>query len=388
MERDSRPVIAHAINPFLFLTGSWIHAQLRMSGDFRHLVLCQKRENAGLFPHEPVREALSSMGPAARAWNSFSARWLGRYPLDPYRRWVLEEGGILLHGHFGWEGCRILPLARATGLPLVTTMYGLDVSREVRRPHWRRRYVRLFREGMRFFVEGSHMARVLAEAGCPRDKIRVVPLGIDLERITFRPRKAAPGEPVRILFSGSFREKKGADDAVEAFARVAARFPAARLVLLGDGERRADVEAAIERHGCGGAVELRGYVGYPEYVAELGRAHILIAPSRTAADGDTEGGAPVTVIEAQAAGLPVVSTTHCDIPEVTVPGESALLAPERDVTAIAANLEALLADPGAWGRRGASGRRHIEERHDARKQAARMAAEYRDVLAECRKEVP
>lgn len=228
------------------------------------------------------------------------------------------------------------------------------------------------------------MAARLAEAGCPRERIRVTPLGIDLDRVPFRERRLSQGEAPRILFSGSFREKKGAPDAVAAFARVLPRFPSARLVMLGDGPERALVEAAVAREGCAASVELRGYVGYTEFVSELQRAHLLIAPSRTARDGDTEGGAPVTVIEAQAAGLPVISTTHCDIPEVTVPGESALLTPERDTVALAESLDRLLSDPGSWPARGRAGRRHVEARHDARRQAERMAAEYRELIADCK----
>lgn len=377
---DSLRAVAHLIDPYLFLTGSWIHTQLERNRDFRHLVLCQRTENLDLFPHEPVRAALESAGPAARAWRRLVVRVRGTYPVEPYRRWIAEEGAVLLHAHFGWEGCRALRLRERTGLPLATSFYGLDASREVRRPHWRRRYRALFRSGERFFVEGSHMAARLVEAGAPRESVRVVPLGIDLERIPFRPRGLAPGEAPRILFSGSLREKKGAPDAVAAFARVRTSHPDARLVILGDGDRRREVEEAIAGGGCAEAVDLRGYVGYGEYIEELGRAHLLIAPSRTAADGDTEGGAPMTIIEAQAAGLPVVSTTHCDIPEVTVPGASALLAPEGDVEALARNLRALLEDPASWSRRGEAGRRHVEARHDAGRQAARMAEEYRLLL--------
>ena len=345
--RDA-PAVAHLIDPYLFVTGSWIHTQLVLNRGFRHIVLCQRTENLDLFPHEPVMAAAEASGPAGRLWSGISRRYLGRTPVEPYRRWAREAGAVLLHAHFGWEGCRACRFRRAMKLPLATTFYGLDVSREVRRPHWRGRYRALFPKVTGFFVEGSHMGRRLAEAGCPPDRIRVMPLGIDLERVPFRARTLASGEAPRVLFSGSFREKKGAPDAVAAFAQVVPAFPKAKLVMLGDGPGRGDVEAAIARGGCAASVELRGYVGYAEFVAELGAAHVLIAPSRTAGDGDTEGGAPVTVLEAQAAGLPVVSTTHCDIPEVTVPGESALLSPERDVPALAENLGRLLAtrDPG------------------------------------------
>jgi colanic acid/amylovoran biosynthesis glycosyltransferase len=103
---------------------------------------------------------------------------------------------------------------------------------------------------------------------------------------------------------------------------------------------------------------------------------IFIQPSVTAADGDTEGGAPTTLLEAQALGVPVVATYHADIPHVVAPGESALLAPERDSEALAACLMKLLDAPERWSAMGRAGRRFIEEHHDAPSQVARLEELY------------
>ena len=78
--------------------------------------------------------------------------------------------------------------------------------------------------------------------------------------------------------------------------------------------------------------------------------------------GDTEGGAPVGVIEASATGMPVVASFHADIPEVVRHGESGWLAPERDVEALAAHLVGLIEHPESWPAMGERGRRHIEGR--------------------------
>ena len=87
-------------------------------------------------------------------------------------------------------------------------------------------------------------------------------------------------------------------------------------------------------------------------------------PSITAQNGDTEGGAPVAILEAQATGLPVISSYHADIPEVVVDGKSALLAPEKDVETLAKHLEYLVEHPDVWGRMGQAGREHVEEEYD------------------------
>ena len=73
-------------------------------------------------------------------------------------------------------------------------------------------------------------------------------------------------------------------------------------------------------------------------------------------DGETEGGAPVTLIEMSAYGMPVVSTLHCDIPEVILDNRSGFLVPERDADALAERLEFLIAHPQKWEGIGKAGR--------------------------------
>jgi len=107
-------------------------------------------------------------------------------------------------------------------------------------------------------------------------------------------------------------------------------------------------------------VYLLGYQSHYVFVEELGKAHIYIQPSVTAQNGDSEGGAPTTLLEAQAAGVPVLSTYHADIPEVVVDGKSGFLVPERDSNALAERLEYLIAHPEEWSTMGREGRRHVE----------------------------
>jgi colanic acid/amylovoran biosynthesis glycosyltransferase len=143
---------------------------------------------------------------------------------------------------------------------------------------------------------------------------------------------------------------------------------------------RPQIEERAGRGDLQGRVDLLGYRPYPEYLEELSRANFLLAPSVTARDGDSEGGAPVCLLEAQAMGVPVVATTHCDIPEVTRPDESALLAPERDVPELARKLDALLRDSSRWPAMGRAGRAHVEAEFDIRSQVRKMEALYRELL--------
>jgi colanic acid/amylovoran biosynthesis glycosyltransferase len=374
------PLAAHLVTPYLFSTGSWIHAQILHNPRYAAAVMTQGVENLDTFPFEPIHDLSVGRGPLGAAAFAFSKYLLGRFPAGPYRAICRREGVAVLHAHQGWEGARTVHLKRGLGVPFVTSFYGRDATVLPRKAYWRMLYRKLFREGDLFLAEGTHMAGTLAEIGAPTDRIRVIHLGVDLERIPFGERRPAADGKIVGLIAASFREKKGIPYALEAMARVAPRWPGLVLRIIGDGPMRSEIETRVSRSDLAGRVELLGSRDFGAYLNELRNAHFLMAPSVTAADGDTEGGAPVCLLDAQASGLPILATTHCDIPEATVPGKSALLSPERDVDGMAGHLEHLLAHPQEWPAMGRAGRAHTEAEYDIRRQGERMAAIYDALL--------
>lgn len=372
--------IAHLITPYLFRTGSWIHSQLTHNNEFRPIVVTQQTENPAAFPFSPIFDLAPRSAGAARPWFLFSKFVLGRFPAAPYREIFAREGVRLAHAHLGWEGARTAHLARHPRLPFVVSFYGLDAGPTPRRAYWRPLYKRLFATADRVLAEGPHMGRVLAEIGAPEDRVRVIHLGIPLQEFPFAERLDPGDDPVVGLIAASFRQKKGIIYALEAVARLAPKHPRLRLRIVGDGPLHAEILARTQAPDLAGRVALLGYQPYEVYKRELTRAHFLMAPSITADDGDTEGGAPVCLLEAQATGLPVVASTHCDIPEVTRPGHSALLAPERDVGSLAACLDDLLSHPQRWPEMGRAGRAYMEAEFDIDRQVVRMNEVYRELL--------
>jgi colanic acid/amylovoran biosynthesis glycosyltransferase len=373
---DTRPAVGHLVTPYLFVTGSWIHAQLSHNPRYRAVVMAQATENLDVFPHEPVYDFGHGRSSMSKAAFLFEKYFQGRFPAKPYKTAAATEGVVLLHAHQGWEGARTVHLGKALNIPIITSFYGRDATMLPRKAYWRALYKRLFRDGNLFLAEGPHMGRTLESIGCPPEKIRVVHLGVDLGRIPFTERRPDPTANVTGLIAASFREKKGIVYALEALARVAPQRPNLKLRIIGDGPLRPEIEHRSMQPDLAGRVDLLGYRDFPAYLEELATAHFLMAPSVTAADGDTEGGAPVCLLDAQASGLPILATTHCDIPEVTVPGRSALLAPERDAAALAENLERLLSHPEKWPAMGRAGRAHVEAEFDVRRQGERMGELY------------
>jgi colanic acid/amylovoran biosynthesis glycosyltransferase len=136
----------------------------------------------------------------------------------------------------------------------------------------------------------------------------------------------------------------------------------------------------VDSLGIGASVRFRGPLAGPAVASAMDRADIFILPSIVASDGDEEG-TPTVLLEAAACGLPVLSTLHGGIPEIVEHGVTGLLAPERDVEALAAGLRTLASDAALRRRLGEAARRRAEARFDIRSVAAGLEEIYDDAVA-------
>ncbi|WP_207648154.1 glycosyltransferase [Desulfotruncus arcticus] len=292
----------------------------------------------------------------------------------------------VLHSHFGHTGWKNMVAARRAGLRHLVTFYGFDVNHlPTIDPRWRERYNTLFMHVDYILCEGSHMAKCIKEMGCPEHKVLVHHLGVRADEISFKPRAWSPGEPLRVLIAASFREKKGIPYALEALGRLQHDVPL-QITVIGDaGSKPASlvekerILSVIKKHNLKPIVRMLGFQPYNVLFEEAYKHHVFLSPSITASDGDTEGGAPVTIIEMAATGMPVISTTHCDIPEVILNGYTGLLAEERNVGGLLAHLKWLVSHPDKWLSMLEHSRRHIETKYNAQKQGVYLSEIYREL---------
>lgn len=293
-----------------------------------------------------------------------------------------QRNARLIHAHFGPQGVAALKMRGKFSIPVITTFYGYDVSQLARDPQWRERYLTLFDKGTLFLVEGEFMESKLIELGCPKHKIQIQRIAIAVDKIPFRPRQPKEkGEKAILLFSGRFIEKKGLLYALQALKDVRASGKEFELRIIGDGPLKPQIEAFIRESGLSQHVKLLGFLNYQDYLAEMAKADIFIHPSITAENGDSEGGAPTVILEAQASGMPVISTLHADIPNIVVIGKSALLSLEKDTRALAKNILHLLDHQNEWERMGQEGRNFVERFHDIKKEIDTLEEKYRSVLS-------
>jgi glycosyltransferase involved in cell wall biosynthesis len=119
----------------------------------------------------------------------------------------------------------------------------------------------------------------------------------------------------------------------------------------------------VDHLGLSGVVELRGFVAHDELAHVWSQVHALVQPSRFGVDGDTEGGHPTVILEAQAHGVPVLASTHADIPMVVEHGRSGLLSPEGDAEALGRHIVQIDRDRASIARMGRAGHAHAVAHH-------------------------
>jgi colanic acid/amylovoran biosynthesis glycosyltransferase len=305
---------------------------------------------------------------------------VARTYFDAAAFWRHEPFDLILC-HFGHVGARMLPLLEAgmvTGR-FAVVFHGADLSTVIA-AHGPDYYQPLFRRCDLFLPVSDHWARALVQYGCPAQKIRVHHMGADTRKFEYRERQLEAGQPVRMISICRFVEKKGLEYAIRALGRALPRCRfAVEYSLVGDGPLMPAMRALIDELGLGAQVRLLGWQDNDHVRDLLAGAHIFVAPSVTAQDGDQEG-IPVSIMEAMAAGLPVLSTRHSGIPELVIDGVSGWLAPERDVEFLADRMCALINAPDLWATLGQAGRAHVLEQFDQLSLDAQLERTIREIV--------
>lgn len=284
-----------------------------------------------------------------------------------------------IHCHFGPYGVRGMFLRDAGILngKLFTTFHGADLTSTLRAWGPAAAYDKLFAAGDRFLPISERWRKRLVELGCPPEKIIVHRMGIRCSEFPMRARFLAKGERVRCVSVCRLVEKKGLEYAVQAIARLD-HADGVRYDIIGDGPNMGALERLVDACGAGERVRLHGWMERKQVLRMLDDAHILIAPSVTAHNGDQEG-IPVAIMEAMALGMPILSTRHSGIPELVEDGVAGLLVPEKDVHALQDALQRLLARRHQWPAMGEAGRRAVEREFDVDRLNDRLVELYRNV---------
>ena len=290
-----------------------------------------------------------------------------------YRKVEATHAPDVIHAHYLTTGYLV---GSVTSAPLVVSTYGFDVSVLPRRKPWRAALRQLATRASFIFVEGPFMRRAVAALGVPYDRIVVVPIAAKFHKITYRDPSLSIAGP-RFLICGRLVPKKGHALALQAFANARAVLPPhATLEIVGDGPLRSDLEGLARRLRISAGVRFWGGLTRAAYLQRLSEADVLLAPSVEAENGDAEGGAPTTILDAQAKGVITVGSTHADIPFVIEDGATGFLFPEGDSEALAGVMQHALSCVRQWPEIARKARAQIDGRHSDEHVASIMAHAY------------
>jgi glycosyltransferase involved in cell wall biosynthesis len=324
----------------------------------------------------------------------FHRHWPSWYTTSwPLTRWLWREGRNYQLFHitavFSFPSLAAACVASRLGIPYIVSPHGMLEP-------WALRY-KAWKKGPYFaVVERSSLQRAaglqaltLAEARQLRDlglraPTFVVPNGVDLEEFRGLPDREVftslfpevRGRTI-VLFMGRLDPKKGLDVLVAAFARMVGTMHRKDVCLVVAGPDligyRPTLERLVEKAQLNAHVVFTGNLAGERKLAALGAADVFVLPSRSE-------GLSVAVLEAMAAGCPVIVTRACNMPEIEE-REAGVVVGDGDVTALANALAALVGDAGLRRAMGERGSALVRERFSWPSVAARMADVYEDIVS-------
>lgn len=256
----------------------------------------------------------------------------------------------IIHAHFGTTAARILPALSGHDIPAVALFYGVDASASLRDPAWSRPYHKMFRRYQRFFVLSEAVRDRLARHGCPAERIRTWNLPAGVESYPFNPKP--PHDPVRFIIGARFTGKKGYRFLLPAFKKLLDSGRRAELTAVGYGPERSTIERLALTLGIHKAVQIIATDLCPDFTTLyrklLAEHDIFVLPSTTAANGDDEGGPALTLVYAQAAGLPIICTPFVGAEISMKDRVTGLFCAPDDVESLYSKMTMMMDHPEAW----------------------------------------
>ena len=364
---------------------------LQAAGEFESIVITRSRENEDAFWYwkKKVRPIPKHSLRFFRRFWFRTCRGMTSVPLS-FResRDILYElkrtRSELMHVYFGHVAVELLPVLRCCRLPIVVSFHGADAGVDVDGQSGER-LREVFSIASTVMARSAALMEDLAQLGCPREKLQLLRTGIPMDGIEPKTHEMPADGAWNLLQACRLVEKKGLFVTLEAFALLRERFPNARLTFAGDGPLGVDLKKRVASLGLSGQVQFKGFLSQEALFAEYKRAHVFVHPSQVGSNGNREG-VPNSLLEAMAAGLPVVATTHGGIPEAVADGVSGRLLEEGDASGIAGALGDYFECPEKLQAAGAAARQTVEREFSQQRQVAEISKLYREVL-QCQRSI-
>ncbi|MDP4151674.1 MAG: glycosyltransferase [Bacteroidota bacterium] len=272
------------------------------------------------------------------------------------RSFLKRHGIQVVLAEYGHIATIIRPACEELKIPLVVHFHGNDASHRPTLELLQKEYADLFAYASSIVSVSHAMTNRLLRLGAPETRIVYNCYGIDTALFRLSEEKA---EPPTFVAVGRFVEKKAPHLSILAFAMAREQQPSIRLIMIGGGPLLEPCRQLVRGLGLEEGIEFAGIKTPAEVSSVISKARAFIQHSVIAADGNAEG-TPLSILEAGACGVPVISTRHEGIRDVVMENETGLLVDEFDIKGMAGAMVRLAADPGEACRMGRAARERIE----------------------------
>lgn len=285
------------------------------------------------------------------------------------KKYLIKNKIDIVLANYGISGVKLLPICRSLKIPLVVYFYGFDAFHHSTLAKYKKSYLELFNCASAIIVVSEDMREQLIGLGAQQGKLSLIPCGADIEK--FSQTHPALNKPAFIAI-GRFTEKKAPHLTIKAFHKVNKIIPDARLVMIGEGEPLFDqCKKLVQNLELENTVEFAGKKTHQETVEYLKKARAFVQHSITADDGDKEG-TPVAILEAEASGLPIVSTLHGGIKDAVIHEKTGFLVKEGDTEAMGEYMIKLAQEPELADQMGKEGRAHVQLNYELNQQIEKL----------------
>lgn len=277
--------------------------------------------------------------------------------IEAFTHFLNKNKFDVILAEFGTVAAKIFKACEQSETPYVVHFHGYDATSVPTLHQFKREYHAFFQSAAALVVVSKAMRDKILECGAPKEKIILNPYGVDISREDL----ACPenSQPI-FLAVGRFVEKKSPHRTIQAFSKTAKAFPHARLIMVGDGPLLNSCQELAENLNILNQVQFAGIHSRRSVAKLMRQSRAFVQHSITATNGDTEG-LPLAILEAGAAGLPVISTRHAGIPDAVIEGENGFLVNEGDVETMSEAMLSIAKSPKLAGWMGKKYRQRVVE---------------------------
>lgn len=383
MNVDVKPVIAVNTNKYLPYSETFIKNHIEGLSDFVPVVLASERLVDGIHPKcrsefiikdsflGQVKDIMYKLGFSIPSMNDY----------------LREHNVKLIHSHFGQNGYASINVATKLCVPHITTFHGLDISIDNVNPRqhgkllsrFHKNFAHLKNNGDLFIAVSDFIRRKLLDKGFPEEKVITNYIGIDT--CFFKPQQKSVRSNT-IVCVARHVEYKGLSYLIQAMAKINNSHPEWQLVLIGDGALTNKLKNLANIINAN--IEFRGRLSTEEIKEELSKAKIYCQPSIRLDNGHEEALA-LTIVEAQAMGVPAVVFNSGGMPEAIAPGVSGFVVEEKDINGLANKILSLIEDEQKWDEFSQAAIVHANENHCFEKQINKLEIIYKNLIEKRKK---